>query len=105
MELWGMAQQELIENSTVNNLTFQVLQQTWINPMIQVDDQGKIIGHTIGKNQKGKPAHFDPLPRQFIQHQSKIVLRGFCTAEKTAILSAGLVVDHFSFWGSIVLCF
>ena len=45
MELWGMAQQELIENSTVNNLTFQVLQQTWINPMIQVNDQGKIIGH------------------------------------------------------------
>lgn len=40
-----MAQQELIENSTVNNLTFQVLQQTWINPMIQVDNQGKIIGH------------------------------------------------------------
>lgn len=45
MELWGMAQQELIENSSVNNLTFQVLQQTWINPMIQVDEQGKIIGH------------------------------------------------------------
>ena len=45
MELWGMAQQELIENSTVNNLTFRVLQQTWINPMIQVDVQGKIIGH------------------------------------------------------------
>tara|TARA_B100000963_G_scaffold281551_1_gene250064 strand:- start:4395 stop:5540 length:1146 start_codon:yes stop_codon:yes gene_type:complete len=45
IELWGMAQQELIENSTVNNLTFEVLQQTWINPMIQVDSQGKIIGH------------------------------------------------------------
>ncbi len=45
MELWGMAQKELVENSTVNNLTFQVLQQTWINPMIQVDEQGKIIGH------------------------------------------------------------
>ena len=45
MELWGMAQQELIENSTVNNLTFKVLQQTWINPMIQVDEKGKIIGH------------------------------------------------------------
>ena len=45
MELWGMAQQELIENSTVNNLTFEVLQQTWINPMIQVNSQGKIIGH------------------------------------------------------------
>ena len=45
IELWGMAQQELIENSTVNNLTFEVLQQTWINPMIQVNSQGKIIGH------------------------------------------------------------
>ena len=45
MELWGMAQKELIENSTVNNLTFEVLQQTWINPMIQVNSQGKIIGY------------------------------------------------------------
>ena len=45
IELWGMAQKELIENSTVNNLTFEVLQQTWINPMIQVNSQGKIIGH------------------------------------------------------------
>ena len=45
MQLWGMAQQELIENSTVNNLTFQVIQQTWINPMIQVDEQEKIIGY------------------------------------------------------------
>ena len=45
MELWGMAQKDLVENSTVNNLTFQVLQQTWINPMIQVDEKGKIIGH------------------------------------------------------------
>ena len=45
MELWGMAQQELVEKSTVNNLTFQILQQRWINPMIHVDDQGKIIGH------------------------------------------------------------
>jgi two-component system, sporulation sensor kinase D len=42
MELWGMAQQELIENSTVNDLTFQVLQQTWINPMILVDEKGRI---------------------------------------------------------------
>jgi len=45
MELWGMAQQELIENSTVNDLTFQVLQQTWINPMILVDQQERIIGY------------------------------------------------------------
>ena len=45
MELWSMAQREFVENNTVNNLTFQVLQQTWINPMIHVNDQGKIIGH------------------------------------------------------------
>ena len=45
MELWSMAQREFVENNTVNNMTFQVLQQTWINPMIHVNDQGKIIGH------------------------------------------------------------
>ncbi len=45
MELWALAQEELIQNSVVNNLTFEVLQQTWINPMIQVDQNGKIIGH------------------------------------------------------------
>ena len=58
MELWGMAQQELIENSTVNNLTFEVLQQTWINPMIQVNSQGKIIGY---KNVDWDPKSEDSL--------------------------------------------
>ena len=58
MELWGMAQQELIENSTVNNLTFKVLQQTWINPMIQVNSQGKIIGY---KNIDWDPKYEDSL--------------------------------------------
>ena len=58
MELWGMAQQELIENSTVNNLTFEVLQQTWINPMIQVNSQGKIIGY---KNLDWDPKSEDSL--------------------------------------------
>tara|TARA_B100000963_G_scaffold356060_1_gene375473 strand:+ start:3934 stop:5088 length:1155 start_codon:yes stop_codon:yes gene_type:complete len=45
MKLWALAQEELIENSVVNNLTFEVLQQTWINPMIQVDQNKKIIGY------------------------------------------------------------
>ena len=36
MKLWALAQEDLIENSVVNNLTFEVLQQTWINPMMQV---------------------------------------------------------------------
>ena len=45
MKLWALAQEELIENSVVNNLTFEVLQQTWINPMIQVDQNEKIIGY------------------------------------------------------------
>ena len=58
MELWGMAQQELIENSTVNNLTFEVLQQTWINPMIHVNSQGKIIGY---KNIDWDPKYEDSL--------------------------------------------
>ena len=58
MELWGMAQKELIENSTVNNLTFEVLQQTWINPMIQVNSQGKIIGY---KNIDWDPEYEDSL--------------------------------------------
>lgn len=58
MELWSMAQREFVENNTVNNLTFQVLQQTWINPMIQVNDQGKIIGH---KNIDWDPALEDSL--------------------------------------------
>ena len=44
MKLWALAQEDLIENSVVNNLTFEVLQQTWINPMIQVDQNEKIIG-------------------------------------------------------------
>ena len=45
MKLWALAQEDLIENNVVNNLTFEVLQQTWINPMIQVDQNEKIIGH------------------------------------------------------------
>lgn len=67
MELWGMAQQELIENSTVNNLTFKVLQQTWINPMIQVDEQGKIIGY---KNIDWNPQSEDSL--MIYKHLEKI---------------------------------
>ena len=58
MELWSMAQREFVENNTVNNLTFQVLQQTWINPMIHVNDQEKIIGH---KNIDWDPALEDSL--------------------------------------------
>lgn len=58
LELWSMAQREFVENNTVNNLTFQVLQQTWINPMIHVNDQGKIIGH---KNIDWDPALEDSL--------------------------------------------
>ena len=45
VELWAMAQQELIENSILSNLTFKVLKQTWNNPMILVDGYGKIIGY------------------------------------------------------------
>ncbi len=43
MELWAMAQKDFIENKDPNNLTFKVLQQTGINPMIRVDSNDKII--------------------------------------------------------------
>ena len=43
MELWAMAQEEYINNPTLSNLTFEVLQRSGINPMIQVDQFGKII--------------------------------------------------------------
>ena len=75
MELWGMAQQELIENSTVNNLTFEVLQQTWINPMIQVNSQGKIIGY---KNIDWDPKSEDSLviykQLEKIQRENQIIV-------------------------------
>ena len=43
MELWGMAQKEYIQNPSLSNLTFEVLQRSGINPMIQVDESGRII--------------------------------------------------------------
>mgnify|MGYP002379592792 FL=1 len=43
MELWAMAQEEYIQNQNFSNLTFEVLQRSGINPMIQVDKDGYII--------------------------------------------------------------
>lgn len=43
MELWAMAQEEYIQNQSLSNLTFEVLQRSGINPMIQVDDQDQIL--------------------------------------------------------------
>ena len=40
-----MAQKELIQSNSPSNITFEVLQQVAINPIIQVDDNEKIIGH------------------------------------------------------------
>ena len=45
MELWAKAQKDIIENKNPNSLTFQVLQQTGINPIIRVDSKGKIIDY------------------------------------------------------------
>ena len=38
MMLWAMAQEEYIKNPTLSNLTFEVLQRSGINPMIQVNE-------------------------------------------------------------------
>jgi len=43
MELWAMAQEESIATSTLTNLTFEILQQTSGNPMIQVDENDQIL--------------------------------------------------------------
>jgi len=43
MELWAMAQEEYIQNQELNNLTFEILQRSGQNPMIQVDSQEKIL--------------------------------------------------------------
>ena len=43
MKLWAMAQEEYIKNPTLSNLTFEVLQRSGINPMIQVNEINKII--------------------------------------------------------------
>lgn len=47
MELWAMAQQEIAESSDLSisygNLAFDVLQKIGVTPMIQVDEQGKIV--------------------------------------------------------------
>ena len=43
MELWGMAQKEYIQNPSSSNLTFEILQHSGVNPMIQVNEFGRII--------------------------------------------------------------
>ena len=45
IKLWAMAQKELIQSNSPSNITFEVLQQVAINPIIKVDDNEKIIGH------------------------------------------------------------
>ena len=53
MELWGMAQKEYIQNPSSSNLTFEILQRSGVNPMIQVNEFGRIIEfRNIGLNIK-----------------------------------------------------
>ena len=55
IKLWAMAQKELIQSNSPSNITFEVLQQVAINPIIQVDDNEKIIGHkNIDRNPNKK---------------------------------------------------
>ncbi len=43
MKLWAMAQEESIATTSLSNLTFEILQQTVGNPMIQVDETDRIL--------------------------------------------------------------
>ena len=58
IKLWAMAQKELIQSNSPSNITFEVLQQVAINPIIQVDNNEKIIGH---KNIDWNPNQKDSL--------------------------------------------
>ncbi len=53
-----MAQKELIESNNPSNITFEVLQQVAINPIIQVDNHENIIGY---KNIDWNPNRKDSL--------------------------------------------
>ena len=43
MELWAKAQKEYIQGNEVSNITFEVLQRTGVNPMIQVGEGERIL--------------------------------------------------------------
>ena len=43
MKLWAMAQEEYIKNPTLSNLTFEVFQRSGVNPMIQVNENNKML--------------------------------------------------------------
>ncbi len=58
IKLWAMAQKELIESNSPSNITFEVLQQVAINPIIQVDNHENIIGY---KNIDWNPNRKDSL--------------------------------------------
>ena len=58
IKLWAMAQKELIESNNPSNITFEVLQQVAINPIIQVDNHENIIGY---KNIDWNPNRKDSL--------------------------------------------
>ena len=58
IKLWAMAQKELIESNNPSNITFEVLQQVAINPIIQVDNHEDIIGY---KNIDWNPNRKDSL--------------------------------------------
>lgn len=45
VELWIQAQKEFVTSDAPSNLTFEVLQQTGINPMILVDKQQRIVAY------------------------------------------------------------
>ena len=43
MELWAKAQKDYIQGNEVSNITFEVLQRTGVNPMIQVGEGERIL--------------------------------------------------------------
>ena len=68
MKLWAMAQEESIATTTLSNLTFEILQQTVGNPMIQVDENEHILQF---RNIDWNPAQDDSLALKTILQRIK----------------------------------
>ena len=99
IKLWAMAQKELIESNTPSNLTFEVLQQAGINPIIQVDSKEKIIGY---KNLEWSPDEKDSLELysklKKIKKENKPILIRYQDS-----LNESLIIDQKVYYGDSIL--
>ena len=97
MELWAKAQKDIIENNNPNSLTFQVLQQTGINPIIRVDSRGKIIDYkNLGKVFKDSISLYRSLEK--IRKENKPIIIQYKDP-----ISGRLIIDQKLYFGDSLI--